>query len=191
MDFHDPSVKTENIGSDKAVPIRNLAIIDESTIQNGKFYRVTVQLGPNASWGTIRGSGKIFIAPKKNPMDAKERLDYRHIVNVFTVEPVPGNEVKGLISETRGYKQRNSDHETTGKEANIGEITRMCAIISAEEIKHVPANITMSGGLPTEMILELVNAKAEAAAMKIVTESMANKPGPGRPPKTQDGLANP
>ena len=180
MDFQNVSeVKFERLPKEKAVPVKSLKLLPK--VDRSKFYRVTVQLGELKSWGNLHGARKTIIHPKKNPNDSNERLEVEHPISVFSVLPVPGAEVDGLIEGTRIFIDDN--HNRTPD----GDIRYMLAITEAEAIDHVPGNFNlMAGAMPMEFM--------KAYIQQMVTEGIAavqatQKAGPGRPPK-QDVTAN-
>ena len=175
MDFQSvDTVKYEKLGPEKAVGVKTLTIIDK--VDPSKFYKIVVQLGPLKSWGTLTGSKKTIIHPKKNSNDNNERLRVEQVINVYELLPVPGKEVNGLIESTRKWKEKNDARETAG------DIRQMLAITSAEVVDHIPSNFALMGGsIPMAFFESYVKEQARS----MVAEALANKPGPGRPPKVE------
>lgn len=173
-------VKFERLPKEKAVIFAKLKMLEK--VDESKYYRVTVQLGPLAHWGSLKGSNRTIIHPKQNPMDEHERQKTEQVINVFSLLPVPGKEVNGLIASTIKFKAENERHDRR-TQPRIGDIRYMIAITEAEEINHVPSNFSlMNGSMPVEFFKSIVQQMVNEG---VATALASSKPGPGRPPKQE------
>jgi hypothetical protein len=171
-------VKFERLPKEKAVIFSKLKMLEK--VDESKFYRVTVQLGPLATWGSLKGSNKTIIHPKQNPMDEHERQKTEQVINVYSLLPVPGKEVNGLISETIKFKAENERHDRRSQ-PRVGDIRYMVAITEAEVIDHIPSNFSlMNGSMPVEFFKSIVQQMVNEG---VATALATTKSAPTRPPK--------
>lgn len=148
-----------------ATPVEAKQIQVPKPVDENGFYRVHVQLGTNTSWLNFRGVRNWQRRLGQEP-GSPSLFDPKYVV----VEAVrSGEEINGLISETKRWMQANQKDMKPE-----GNINRMFAVIGIEPLPDfLPdtfTNIGGVGGLSLEMLKLLIVSEGRKLFKEMLTE---------------------
>ena len=136
-----------------AHPIKTSEVKKMEMVADGKFYKVTFQLGPKRSFGAAFPSQ----AWKENKSPLGEESTYDPVYAVFE-QILDSKNVNGLIQENNDWQAANLRQKIEG------EINRMLVVIDVKEAKdYVPPRVSfMRGGMSMEWFQMLVESAVDS-----------------------------
>lgn len=137
--------------ADKPKPSKKPAVLARDVAQrelvpeDGRFYQVDYQLGPDRAWRESRGSSKWAKRPSKFSGEP-ELLD--PVYETYTVT-LPAEEVNGLITTHNEWRAKNIKAQRPA-----GDVNYMLAILDVQEKKGYRPDefAALSGVIPETML---------------------------------------
>lgn len=147
------SAPKEPAAPSKMAPIKAAEAKRMDVVADGKFYKVTFQLGPKRSFGAAFPSQ----AWKENKSPLGEESTYDPVYSVFE-QILDSRNVNGLIQESNDWQASNLRQKIEG------EINRMLVVIDVKEAKdYVPPRVSfMRGGMSMEWFQMLVESAVDS-----------------------------
>ena len=134
---------------------------------DGKFYKVTIQIGASRQWRHYTGGKWIRDTQREvaEGMDGKKA--FRHVAKIHVTEPVQSGTLNGLISEHNEWLRANK-----GNDRIKGDVGKMLLVTRWNEVD--PPKLKSNLPVGFEEMMESVVAKATAAAVQASIGALAS-----------------